>query len=118
MRRTTGLRFRRSTMSTRTALVVMAALGFSSLGFAQKVRFDFDHGTDFAKFRTYRLVRTADNPTVNQLAGQRIVAALEEELAKKGLKKVDTGGDMLVGYQASVSRQTQYTTFNDGFGPG
>jgi hypothetical protein len=63
-------------------------------------------------------VKISDNPQVNQLMDQRILSALEEELAKKGLRKVDTGGDVLVGYQASVKNEQQFTTFNNGFGPG
>ncbi len=62
------------------------------------------------------MVKIADNPDVSQLSDQRITAALEEELAKKGLRKVDTGGDLLVGYQGAISHETQYTTFNDGAG--
>lgn len=103
-------------MPFRPIPILAAALLLPSVGLCQKVRTDWDHGADFTKFKTYRLVKIADNPDLNQLSDQRIMAALEEELAKKGLRKVDTGGDVLVGYQAALSHETQYTTFNDGFG--
>lgn len=104
-------------MKHQFALFAAVAL-LPSLAQAQKVRFDYDHGTNFTMFHTYRMVKIADNPAVNQLYDQRILSAIEEELAKKGLRRVEEGGDVLVGYQASVDKQTQYTTFNNGAGPG
>lgn len=103
-------------MPFRPLLILAGALLLPSVGLSQKVRYDYDHGANFMNFHTYRLVKIANNPDVNQLTDQRIVAALEEELAKKGLRKVDMGGDLLVGYQAALTHETQYTTFNDGFG--
>src|SRR5262245_30665857 len=103
-------------MPLRPLFILAGALLLPSIGLSQKVRSDYDHGADFTKFHTYRLVKIADNPQVNQLTDQRIIAALEENLAKRGLMKVETGGDLLVGYQGSVTTETQYTTFNDGAG--
>jgi hypothetical protein len=109
-------------MRFRLTLILAGILAIPSIGLAQKVRFDYDHGAKFTGFSTYHLVRIGDNPAVSQLYDQRIISAIEEELAKKGLRKVDTGGDLFIGYQGSVDKQTQYTTFNDGgswgYGPG
>lgn len=105
-------------MPTRSALMFGILLFLPSLGLAQKVRFDFDRGADFTKFHTYRLVKLEENKEVNQLVDQRILGAIQEELAKEGFRRVETGGDLLVGYQASVTHEQQYTTFNDGVGPG
>lgn len=101
-------------MRIHLTLVLAGLLMIPSLGLAQKVRFDYEHGTNFTTFHTYRLVRVGDNPAVSQLYDQRIVAAIEEEFAKKGLRRVETGGDLLIGYQGSVNKETQYTTYNDG----
>jgi hypothetical protein len=49
---------------------------------------------------------------------ERIVGMVEEALAAKRLTRVDSGGDILVGYQMNVMEQPQFTTFTDGFGPG
>ena len=109
-------------MHIRSVLVIAGLLALPSLGLAQKVRFDYDHGAKFTGFSTYRLVRVGDNPAISQLYDQRIQAAMEEELAKKGLRRVPTGGDLVIGYQGAVEKETQYTTFNDGgawgYGPG
>ena len=101
-------------MWKRTVLTILGGLFLSSMCLAQKVRIDFDHGADFSKYHTYRTVKIANNPDVTQLADQRIIAAMEENLAAKGLKKVDSGGDLLVGYEGAITKETQYTTFNDG----
>lgn len=105
-------------MRIRVALVAAELLAFSAIGVAQKVRTDWDHDADFSKFQTFRVVKISDDPAISQLAEQRITGALVDELTKKGLRKVETGGDLLVGFQASVEEQKQYTTFSDGFGPG
>lgn len=103
-------------MPLRPLFLLAGALLLPSIGLSQKVRFDYDHGADFSRYKTYRMVKIAENSQVNQLTDQRILSALEENLAKRGLMRVETGGDLLVGYQGSVTTETQYTTFNDGFG--
>ena len=41
----------------------------------------------------------------DQLLNQDIKRAVDEQLAQKGLSKVDKGGDLLVGYQANVREE-------------
>jgi hypothetical protein len=48
----------------------------------------------------------------------RIVKFVEEALSARGLKRVETGGDLLVGYETRVREEQQYLTFTDGWGPG
>lgn len=105
-------------MSFRLPVVFAGLLVVQSLSLAQKVQFDYDHGANFSTFHTYRLVKIGDNPAIDQLYDQRIQSAIEEELGKKGLRRVQSGGDVVVGYQGAVDKQKEYTTFNDGFGPG
>jgi hypothetical protein len=104
-------------MRFRLTLVFAGLLAVPSLSLAQKVNFDYDHGANFSMFHTYRLIRVGDNPAISQLYDQRIQAAMEEELSKKGLRRVQTGEDVVVAYQGAVGHETQYTTFNNGFGP-
>lgn len=104
-------------MRTHLILSIVAVLAFPSVGLAQKVRTDYDHGANFDNYKTYSLVKIVENPEISQLNHQRILAAVEENLAARGLQKVDSGGDLMIGYQASVEKQEQYTTFNNGVGP-
>jgi hypothetical protein len=73
---------------------------------AQKIDTDWDRRvTDFSQYKTYaweKPVRTTSNP----LMDQRIVAAIDTQLAAKGLRKVESGADLLVTYSAVVRKET------------
>ena len=69
-------------------LFVTATILLPSVTVAQKVRTDYAHGTDFSKFKTYKWVKISDNP------------------------------DLLVGYQAAVTNQTQLNTYTSDMGGG
>jgi hypothetical protein len=89
--------------------------------FAHKVRVDFDQGTKFGGYKTYRLVQSpgafSPDPTFpNQLLQQRICGFIEEALAAKGLKRTTKGEDLQVSYGIKVIAQPTYTTFSDGWG--
>jgi hypothetical protein len=90
---------------------------------AQNVRVDYAHGCDFSRYKTYRWVEVHETPSPdvqfpNQLMRERAVAFLEEVLAAKNLTRVETGGDLLVGYDLTVTALPQFTTFTDAGGPG
>lgn len=85
---------------------------------AQKVEVDYAHGEDFSKYKTYTWVKEPTIESPDQLVEQRIVSNVDETLAKKGLKRVDSGGDVMVAYQSSVTKQTQLTTMTSGMGGG
>jgi hypothetical protein len=89
-----------------------------ALSFAQKVQVDYAHGEDFSKYKTYTWVKEPDVESPNQLVEQRIISSVDETLAKKGLKRVDSGGDLDVAYQTSVTKKTQLTTMSSGMGGG
>ena len=52
----------------------------------------------------------------DQLLDQDIKRAVDEQLAQKGLTKVDKGGDLLVGYQAHVEEEKSINLFGSGWG--
>jgi len=97
-------------------LLAATVLLLPSGAVAQKVRTDYDHSANFEKYKTYKLVKIKDNPDVSQLADQRIVSAIEAELAKKGLTKAEDNPDLLVGYQAAISHETQLNTYSSSMG--
>ena len=89
-------------------MVLLALASAASPGVAQKVRVDYDHGCDFSRYKTYRWVelQRAQSPDVqfpNQLMQERIVGFVEEALAAKQFTRVETGGDLLVGYAMKVT---------------
>jgi hypothetical protein len=105
-------------------IMVLGALAcVVSTGFAYKVRVDFDHGSHFSNYKTYRWVRSADAPSPealfpNELMQDRISGFIDEALGARGLKRVTTGGDLLISYRMKVAEQPHFTTFSSGAGPG
>ncbi len=99
------------------ALLVLAV----STGVAQDVRYNFDKGANFSAYKTYKWVALKDATKVSDLLDKQIKDAIEAELAKKGLTKVDTdNANLFIGYQAAVGQEKQFTSYSTdwGYGPG
>ena len=93
-------------------LTGVALLGVAA--FAQDVQFDYDRSANFNAYKTYQWV---DNPVQagDQLLDQDIKRAVDGQLAAKGLRRVESGGDLRVGYRAAISQEKQFDSV--GFGP-
>ena len=103
-------------MQKRLAILAVAALLTPALATAQKVSYDYDKSAKFTDFKTYAL---RDGTKVGQeLIDQRIVNALEAELAAKGLKKVDANPDLYVVYHVAFDKEKDISTFSSGYGGG
>jgi hypothetical protein len=94
-------------------LVMIVALD-GVAAWAQKVNVDWDKSANFHGYTTYAW--TQGTPAKNQLMDQRIVAAVDRELAAKGLQKAaeGTSPSLLVAYNAAVTTETQLNTTNMG----
>src|SRR5260370_6797646 len=93
-------------------LSVSAALG-------QDVRYDFDKEKDFSKYKTYKWVaiKGADQP--DDLMSKRITAAIDAELAAKGMTKTEADtADLYIGYQTAIGQEKEFTSYNTGWGYG
>jgi hypothetical protein len=101
-------------------LAILAVACVISPVAAQKARVDFDHASDFSHYQTYRWAAPPNADVLNQLMQLRVVGFVEEALAAKRLKRVETGGDLLVNFQMDTRQERVYTTFADttGFGWG
>ncbi len=98
------------------ALVLFAGTGTA---FAQDVRYNFDKGANFSGFKTYKWVTIKGAQQVSDLVDKQIKAAVDAELAKKGLTKSDSDtADLYIGYQAAVSQEKEYTSYDTGWGYG
>ncbi|HYK34724.1 DUF4136 domain-containing protein [Alloacidobacterium sp.] len=90
-----------------------------SSAIAQDVRYNFDKDTDFSKFKTYKWVALKGAATVNDLVDKQIKDTVDAQLATKGLSKVDTDNpDLLIGYQAGIGTEKQFTSYDTGWGYG
>jgi hypothetical protein len=96
------------------ALCLAGLLCFGSAAFAQEVHFDYDRSASFAAYRTYQWADAKGGSAPNQLMDQNIKRAIDEQLALRGLQRVESGGDLQVVYQTAVQQEKQF----DGFGTG
>jgi hypothetical protein len=100
-----------------------AALACSvSLGFAHRIRVDFDHNVHFGQYKTYCLaLGSADGsplPTFpNAIVNERVAGLIEEALGAKGLKRGSGNQDLRVTFRIDVMEQPQFITYADGWGP-
>jgi hypothetical protein len=94
------------------AVVVMTP----ALLVAQKVSYDYDKSANFAAFKTYA---HKDGTKVGQpLIDDRIVAAIDTEMAAKGFTKSETNPDVFVVYHVAFDKQKDISTFSSGYGGG
>ena len=84
-------------ITTLTTTLAVALLG--TIALAQTVTHDFDRAANFSSYRSYAWVRgtNLDDP----LNHNRIVRAVDSQMASKGLANVDANAnpDLLVAYQ-------------------
>jgi hypothetical protein len=98
-----------------SSLLLLAA----SSALAQDVRYNFDKSANFAGFKTYKWVVIKGASQLSDLPDRQVKAAVDAELAKKGLSKTDgETADLYIGYQAGVGQEKQYTSFDTGWGYG
>jgi Domain of unknown function (DUF4136) len=103
-----------------SVLFALVLLMFGAIGVvAQDVRYDFDKNKDFSKYKTYKWVpiKGADQP--DELTGSKVTAAVNAELATKGLTMTDSdSADLYIGYQTAIGTEKQFTSYNTGWGYG
>lgn len=98
------------------SVIIMLAAGIAA---GQDVRYNFDRDADFSKFKTYKWVTLKNAAKLDDLVDKQIKAAVDAELARKGLSKVDDdNADLYVGYQAAVGQEKQFTSYNTDWGYG
>jgi hypothetical protein len=87
-----------------------------SAAFSQEVHFDYDRSANFAAYKTYHWVDFKPVQVGDELLDRDIKRAVDEQLAGKGLRRVETGGDLVVGYQAGISQEKEFDSLG-GWGP-
>jgi hypothetical protein len=100
---------------TRLIGTIAALLVVPVLAMAQKTSHDFDKAANFAAFKTYA---HKDGTKVGQpLIDDRLVSAIEAQLAAKGLTKSETP-DVFVVYHVALDKQKDISTYSSGYGGG
>ena len=82
--------------------------------FAQDVQFDYDRSAHFSTYKTYNWIDYRRVDPGDQLLDQDIKRAVDAQLAGKGLRRVESGGDLVVGYQAGISQEKAFDSIGTG----
>lgn len=101
----------------KTAFALVAALMVTGTAFGQSVVYNYDRGTDFTKFKTYKWVPITDAKHPDQITDGNITSIIDGILAGKGLVKKDADPvDLFVGYGTTVQNQQMITGYGGGVG--
>jgi uncharacterized protein YceK len=74
---------------------------------------DYDPAANFSSYGTYSWTSSGGTST-DDLTNTRIKSAVDAALAAKGLRKVDSGGDLAVAYQVTTAERSTYNTVSSG----
>ncbi len=100
-------------------LSMLTILWLANTAVSQDVRYNFDRNTDFSRFNTYKWVVLKNATPLDDLLDKQIKAAIDAELAKKGLTKVDTdNANLYIGYQAAFDQEKELTSYSTDWGYG
>jgi len=102
--------------STKAPFVITVLLLLVSFAFGQHVNFDYDHSADFSKYKTFSWIKEPATPK-DPLMKQRIIDAVNAQLLAKGLRRVDSNGDLGVSVNVATQEEQTLNSFYNGFGP-
>ena len=82
---------------TKYFLLLQALVVLVAGAYGQDVHYNFDRGTNFASFKTYQWVGVPGR-VQDQFIDRDIKRSVDEQLAQKGLTRVEKNADLYVGY--------------------
>jgi hypothetical protein len=102
---------------TKQLIFLLAFLCIAACAYGQDVHYNYDRSANFAAYRTYQWIEIRAVP--DQLIDQAIKRAAEEQLAQKGLTRVENNADLYIGYQFVLNLEKSVSlTETGGAGPG
>src|SRR5215471_18941124 len=105
---------------TRISIMMGLVLLLAATARADKVTSDFDHHTDFSKYKTFMWVQAPE--TADPFMQGRIMDSVNSQLNIRGLRQVKEGADLAVGANMATEEKQAWETFYNGtdwgWGPG
>ena len=103
-------------MHKKLVIALVAVMVAPALLLAQKTSYDYNKSANFASYKTYQ---QKDGTKVGQpLIDDRITAAIDTELAAKGLTKATSNPDVVVVYHVAFDKEKDISTYSSGYGGG
>jgi hypothetical protein len=85
-------------------LLVLAGFSLVPSVSAQKVKVEYDKKNDFSRFKTYYWGRRNDE-YLRPILATMVMGSVEYNLQQKGLKKVESGGDLVIEGYGSIDTE-------------
>ena len=105
-------------ISTRRALVALAAAVTLGACSSVTVNTDWNTSLDFTKYKTYAWLPDTVDKDLAPFTIQNLQTAIDGALQKHGMTKVTSDPDLYVTFRAKTGSYTQYTTVSTGYGYG
>jgi len=104
---------------TNQVTFLAAFLFMAACAYGQDVHYNYDRSANFAAYKTYQWVEIPGGAVPDQLIDQAIKRAAEEQLAQKGLTRVENNADLYIGYQFVLNLEKSVSLWETGgAGPG
>ena len=103
---------------TKQVTFLATFLLMAACAYGQDVHYNYDRSANFAAYKTYQWVEIPGGSVPDQLIDQAIMRAAEEQLALKGLTKVENNADLYIGYQVVINLEKSISLWGTGGGPG
>lgn len=87
---------------TKKVTFLPTLLFMAACAFGQNIHYNYDRGTNFADYKTYQWEDVPGGNAPDQLIDQDIKRAIDEQLTRKGLTKVEQDADLSVVYVAVI----------------
>ena len=105
-----------------TTIILLVALVLVSCSPSIRVNSDWSPDVDWESFATFAWLPDAQSdgagPATDQITDRRIRAAVDSVLTDRGLRKVSSGSDLMVGYQVTTRTSVSYSTTATSWGRG
>ena len=89
-------------------LAALLVVGLTGCPGGATIHTDYDHQVNFSQFHTFSFGHTATDNPLNQT---RIRDEVTKDFSAKGLRMVESGGDLVVTAVGSTRDKQEYTTF-------
>ena len=99
---------------TKQMTFLAAFLFMAACAYGQDVHYNYDRSANFAAYKTYQWVEIPGGAVPDQLIDQAIKRAAEEQLALKGLTKVENNADLYIGYQFVLNLEKSISLWDTG----
>src|SRR5215472_112901 len=87
------------------------ALLFCTVAHAQKVTVEYNKNDDFSGYKTYTWIK--NETYARPLLAALIIGSVDKELHDRGLKEVETGGDLIVSVYGGIGSDLRVTVTPD-----